>query len=120
MRRQRASVVIHTDNRRRIDSANLLWIELIYIIYIVSPFSSISYSKMTTHQCDCFVPANDGPVWRPDYQGKPTPARPGATELYRPDILEHIEATIKDLDKELRELSLEIHSMPSFQIYPRL
>jgi hypothetical protein len=65
---------------------------------------------MATHQCDCFIPANEGPVWSPDDTAKPTPARPGATELYRPDILEHIEATIKNLDKELRELSLEIHS----------
>jgi len=69
---------------------------------------------MTTHQCDCFIPANEGPVWRPD-TAKPTPARPGATELYRPDILEHIEATIKNLDKELRELSLDIHSHPELK-----
>lgn len=76
---------------------------------------------MATHQCGCFnfVPANDGPVWSPDDPAKPTPARPGATELYRPDILEHIEATIKDLDEELRELSLEIHSMPFFQLHSR-
>lgn len=70
---------------------------------------------MSTHQCDCFVPANDGPVWSPDDIAKPTPARPGATELYRPDILEHIEATIKGLDNELRELSLEIHSHPEIR-----
>ena len=68
---------------------------------------------MTTHQCGCLVPANDGPVWGPDDPAKPTPARPGATELYRPDVLEFIEATIVGMDKELRELSLEIHSMHS-------
>jgi hypothetical protein len=69
---------------------------------------------MTTHQCGCFVPANDGPVWGPEDPGKPAPARPSATELYRPDILEFIETTIMGMDKELRELSLDIHSMHSF------
>lgn len=48
-------------------------------------------------------------VWRADEGAKPTPQRPGATELYRPDILETIEEKIKELDPELRELSLDIH-----------
>lgn len=54
-------------------------------------------------------PQTTGKVWHPDDKAQATPARPGATELYRPDILETIEAKIKDLDGELRELSLDIH-----------
>ncbi|KAJ3518876.1 hypothetical protein NMY22_g13463 [Coprinellus aureogranulatus] len=51
-------------------------------------------------------------VWRPDDAQKPAPVKAGATELYRPDILETIERKIKELDPELRELSLDIHSHP--------
>lgn len=54
-------------------------------------------------------PASAGRVWRPDDKEEAKPARPGSSELYRPDILETIEATIKELDPELRELSLDIH-----------
>ncbi|RDB23724.1 Peptidase M20 domain-containing protein 2 [Hypsizygus marmoreus] len=64
--------------------------------------------------CGCqFATQNSGPVWSPDDKAKPTPSRPdGASGIYRPDILEHIEATIKELDGELRDLSLDIHSHP--------
>ena len=48
-------------------------------------------------------------VWRPDDTAQPTPRQPGSTQLYRPDILETIEAKIKEMDAELRELSLDIH-----------
>lgn len=48
-------------------------------------------------------------VWRPDDQDKPSPSTPDATEIYRPDVLATIEATIQELDKELRTLSIDIH-----------
>ena len=48
-------------------------------------------------------------VWRPDDTDQPTPRKPGFSQLYRPDILETIEAKIKEMDAELRELSLDIH-----------
>ncbi|KAG6811756.1 hypothetical protein H0H92_005953 [Tricholoma furcatifolium] len=51
-----------------------------------------------------------GPIWRPDDSTKPTPQRPNA-EIYRPDIYANIEETLKELDGELRELSLDIHGM---------
>ncbi|KAJ3512343.1 hypothetical protein NLJ89_g3575 [Agrocybe chaxingu] len=51
-------------------------------------------------------------VWRPDDNTSPSPAQPGSSEIYRPDILTTIEATIKELDSELRELSLDIHAHP--------
>jgi hypothetical protein len=50
-------------------------------------------------------------VWRPDDTAQATPTRPGSSELYRPDILETIEAKIKQMDAELRELSLDIHGI---------
>ena len=50
-------------------------------------------------------------VWRPDDTAQPTPAQPGSSQLYRPDILETIEAKIKEMDAELRELSLDIHGI---------
>ncbi|TFK31808.1 hypothetical protein BDQ12DRAFT_693525 [Crucibulum laeve] len=56
--------------------------------------------------------SSSSPVWRPDDKAQPTPKKPGATELYRPDILETIETTIKELNAELRELSLDIHAHP--------
>lgn len=64
--------------------------------------------------CGCqLATQNPGPVWRPEDKAKPAPTQPdGVGDLYRPDILEHIEATIKELDSELRELSLDIHSHP--------
>jgi hypothetical protein len=65
--------------------------------------------------CNCHseesIPQSSLEVWRPDDRAQPTPARPGSTEIYRPDILETIEAKIKELDAELRELSLDIHGM---------
>ena len=65
--------------------------------------------------CNCHseesIPQPSLNVWRPDDKVQPTPARPGSTEIYRPDILETIEAKIKELDAELRELSLDIHGM---------
>lgn len=54
-------------------------------------------------------PASAGRVWRPDDKEEAKPTRPGSSDLYRPDILETIEAKIKELDPELRELSLDIH-----------
>lgn len=61
--------------------------------------------------CGCqFATQNAGPVWRPNDGLKATPSRPDI-EIYRPDILQSIEETIKDLDVELRELSLDIHGM---------
>lgn len=62
--------------------------------------------------CCHFTPVKGGRVWSPEDTAQPTPATPGATDIYRPDILEHIEATIKGLDTELRELSLNIHGVP--------
>ena len=50
-------------------------------------------------------------VWRPDDTAQPTPRQPGSNQLYRPDILETIEAKIKEMDAELRELSLDIHGI---------
>ena len=50
-------------------------------------------------------------VWRPDDPAQPAPAQPGSSQLYRPDILETIEAKIKEMDGELRELSLDIHGI---------
>ena len=65
---------------------------------------------MTT-QCYHFTPAHTGPVWSPEDSAKHAPARPNASDIYRPDLLDHIEETIKFLDAELRELSLDLHSM---------
>ena len=60
--------------------------------------------------CGCeHTSANTGPVWRPGDPVKATPSHPGR-DIYRPDILAHIETTIAALDSELRELSLDIHS----------
>lgn len=62
--------------------------------------------------CNHHNHASDSPnskVWRPDDNAQPTPSQPGSSELYRPDILETIEAKIKEMDAELRELSLDIH-----------
>ncbi|KAF9485625.1 hypothetical protein BDN70DRAFT_889944 [Pholiota conissans] len=65
------------------------------------------------HTNDAGAPsASNNTVWRPDDNAQPTPARPGSSEIYRPDILETIEAKIKELDSELRELSLDIHAHP--------
>ncbi|KAF7343411.1 Peptidase M20 domain-containing protein 2 [Mycena venus] len=56
------------------------------------------------------APTPPGTVWRPD---DTTPAVPICPDtVYREDILETIEHTIKSLDGELRKLSLDIHSHP--------
>ncbi|PPQ81021.1 hypothetical protein CVT26_002902 [Gymnopilus dilepis] len=52
------------------------------------------------------------PVWRPDDGLRPAPAKPGSTELFRPDVLETIEKRISEVDEELRSLSLDIHAHP--------
>jgi len=57
------------------------------------------------------LPTSNSIVWRPDDTAQPTPSQPGSTQLYRPDILETIEAKIKEMDPELRELSLDIHGI---------
>ncbi|EDR10597.1 uncharacterized protein LACBIDRAFT_317213 [Laccaria bicolor S238N-H82] len=51
-------------------------------------------------------------LWRPEDKKRPTPLRSGSSEVYRPDILETIEAKIKELSKELRTVSLDIHAHP--------
>ncbi|KAG5636875.1 hypothetical protein H0H81_006536 [Sphagnurus paluster] len=63
--------------------------------------------------CGCqFANSGSGPVWHPDDGLKPAPTHPeGSKDIYRPDILESIEATIKELDQELRALSLDIHAL---------
>jgi hypothetical protein len=68
---------------------------------------------MTTPTCCHFSPQNSGNgiAWRPGDAAKPTPARPDGPDIYRPDIADRIEATIKELGGELRELSLDIHGM---------
>ncbi|PFH51126.1 hypothetical protein AMATHDRAFT_59581 [Amanita thiersii Skay4041] len=53
--------------------------------------------------------------WRPEDTGKPVPAKPNSSELFRPDILEFIDQTIKQLSQELRTLSLDIHSHPELR-----
>lgn len=69
---------------------------------------------MTTPTCCHFSIQNSGSgtAWRPEDIARPTPATPNAGDIYRPDILDHIEATITELDEELRKLSLDIHDHP--------
>ncbi|KAG5350838.1 hypothetical protein C0989_009061 [Termitomyces sp. Mn162] len=64
--------------------------------------------------CDCqHTTKNYEPIWRPDDGSKPIPSRPdNAPNIYRPDILQNIEETLRDLDGELRELSLDVHAHP--------
>lgn len=65
----------------------------------------------------CDHPAADNSLdstskpWHPDDKVQPNPSSPGSSQLYRPDILETIEAKISEMDTELRELSLDIHGM---------
>ena len=61
------------------------------------------------HHTSDNIHSSNSKVWRPDDTDEATPVRPGSTQLYRPDILETIEARIKEMDAELRELSLAIH-----------
>jgi hypothetical protein len=63
------------------------------------------------HANDAGPTSSNNIVWRPDDKEQPSPARPGSSDIYRPDILETIEAKIKELDSELRELSLDIHGV---------
>ena len=76
---------------------------------------SLYKRKDTIAEKMCNQDANDNisnsKVWRPEDQAEPTPSRPGSSQLYRPDILETIEAKIKEMDTELRELSLDIHGI---------
>jgi hypothetical protein len=55
-------------------------------------------------------PASLGKVWLADDTGNPSPRDPNR-EIFRPDILDHIEKTITSLDNELRTLSLDIHGV---------
>jgi len=54
------------------------------------------------------VRASANRVWRPDDGTSPAPPLP-ATDIYRPDILETIASRIKEIDGELKALSLDIH-----------
>ncbi|KAJ7253038.1 hypothetical protein B0H12DRAFT_1117157 [Mycena haematopus] len=56
------------------------------------------------------APTPPSVVWRPDDKTPAVPACPDT--VYREDILKTIEHTIKALDGELRQLSLDIHSHP--------
>lgn len=56
-------------------------------------------------------PSQGTVIWRPDDDQHPSPSHPGSSDIYRPDILETIEAKIQELDQQLRELSLDIHGM---------
>jgi hypothetical protein len=56
-------------------------------------------------------------VWRPEDTAQPTPTQPGSNQLYRPDIVETIEAKIKEMDAELKELSLDIHGIHHIGYY---
>ncbi|KAJ2919702.1 hypothetical protein MD484_g665, partial [Candolleomyces efflorescens] len=51
-------------------------------------------------------------VWRPDDGQTPAPLKPGHSAIYREDVFETIREKIKELDPELRELSLDIHAHP--------
>lgn len=55
----------------------------------------------------------EAPVWLVDDQTDTMPALPGASNtVFRPDILDAIEATVANMDAELRALSLDIHDHP--------
>ncbi|KAG6855820.1 hypothetical protein H0H87_010582 [Tephrocybe sp. NHM501043] len=71
--------------------------------------------------CGCqSATQSSGPIWGPDDASQPTPSRPeGVSDLYRPDILQNIEETLKELDDELRELSLDIHAHPEIRFEER-
>ncbi|PPQ77930.1 hypothetical protein CVT25_015405 [Psilocybe cyanescens] len=64
------------------------------------------------HSSDAAPPKSSDKVWRPTDQAKAAATRPNSSDIYRPDILETIEAKITEMDKELRELSLDIHAHP--------
>ncbi|KAJ7856606.1 aminoacylase 1-like protein 2 [Mycena leptocephala] len=56
------------------------------------------------------APTPPGTVWRPEDKSPAVPVCPDS--VYREDIFETIEQTIKALDGELRELSMDIHAHP--------
>ena len=66
---------------------------------------------MCSHHANDNIPNLNSKAWRPYDTAEPTPLRAGSSQLYRPDILETIEAKIKEIDAELRELSLDIHGI---------
>lgn len=66
---------------------------------------------MCNHDSHDTFPISTGKVWHPDDKAQATPTRLNSSELYRPDVLNTIEAKIRELDGELRELSLDIHGM---------
>lgn len=49
-----------------------------------------------------------GKVWLVGDEAKPVASDP-SIELYRPDILDHVEQAIDGLSEDLRALSLDIH-----------
>ena len=67
--------------------------------------------SMCTQNPEETIPKSNNAAWRPDDNAKAIPAQPGSSELFRPDILETVEAKIAELDSELRELSLDIHGL---------
>lgn len=82
-----------------------------YLVLVIAPaksgFNPISYSLLAS--LNMSATQATPVVWRPDDNQRRSPSHPGSSEVYRPDILETIEKRIAELDKELRELSLEIH-----------
>jgi hypothetical protein len=71
--------------------------------------------------CGCELASYSGPVWTPGDNAKPAPSdSDGAATLFRPDILVHIDKTIKALGGDLRDLSLDIHSWFLWQASARL
>jgi len=50
-------------------------------------------------------------VWHPDDDAQPTPSNPDSSKIFRPEVLETIEAKMHEMDSELRALSLDIHCM---------
>jgi len=60
---------------------------------------------------DSSNPQSNARVWHPDDKVKATPSKPNSSSIYRPDVLETIEAKVADMDAELRALSLDIHGI---------
>jgi len=50
-------------------------------------------------------------VWHPDDNAQPTPSNPKSGKIFRPEVLETMEAKMREMDSELRALSLDIHCM---------
>ena len=50
-------------------------------------------------------------VWHPDDNATPTPSNPNPTGIYRPEVLETIEGKMREMNSDLRALSLDIHCM---------